>query len=622
MEVIRLLRTQELKPPYGGVLVDLRVYHRRAQELHGAARDLSSLDLTARQIADLELFATGAFSPLTGFLGRADYERVCTDMRLSDGRLWPMPLVLDVTPAMAATLTSGQRVALRDGEGTMLAVLTIAEIWERELEYEAECIYSTCAAAHPEVRELQGAARTVCLAGKLEVTELPVHHDFAGLRATPAALRRELLRQGERRLIGYPVERLLHRAHVEFTQRMARLHNAPLLIQGLIGRRYLNQADHYPLVRAWRAALTQYPASTARLNLIELSSRLCGPRAALWQAIVSRNYGCTHYIGEHDCAGFGAAADGAPRYGEFQSLEALRQHAPEIGLEIIPWRELVYEEDHPEHFIAGRPISHYVHAPSDPDPAAPGPEHRDVEIARWFSYAAVLHEWQKSYRLRSAQGLTIFFTGLSGAGKSTIAQLLHARLMETGERPATLLDGDIVRKHLSAGLGFSREHRDMNVLRLGYVASLIVRHGGISLCAPIAPYAATRAQVRALIAPHGGFIEVYVATSLNVCEARDRKGLYARARAGLIKEFTGVSDPYEPPTAAEIVIDTAEFTAEEAVEQILAYLVREGYLVETPERESAEVDGEPADAGRRDLNPRLWPTSPATVDYRHSRQGD
>lgn len=616
MDVTRLLRSgTELKPPYGGTLVNLVASDVRAHELKAASRDFPSVDLTPRQICDIEMLATGAFSPLRGFMGRIDYESVCERQRLASGRLWPIPVVFDVSPATAAGLAGDRPIALRDAEGTMLAVLHPGEIWERDPVREARCVYGTDDPARPEIRDLVETDRRTCIGGTLEVLELPVHQDFAANRSTPAQLRAEFERQGVSRVLGYAVHRLLHRAHVEFGRRAAEGLSAHLLLLGAVGRSGPHDPVHYPLVRGWRAALPHYAPSPVRLVLSELAVRSAGERAALLQAIVSRNFGCSHVIVEHD---HDVSGYENPRYGSFQSLGAVTYHAAELGLEIVGMRELIYEEDHPEHFLAGRPLPDHVSAPGLAEVHMDGPNSRAVEMVRWFSYPEVIQEWQRSYRLRSAQGVTIFFTGLSGAGKSTVAQLLHARLMESGQRLVTLLDGDVVRKNLSAGLGFSREHRDLNVLRLGFVSSLIVRHGGIAICAPIAPYAGTRAQVRAMIQPLGGFVEVHMATSLAVCEARDRKGLYARARAGLIKEFTGISDPYEPPTDPELVIDTAVCAAEEAVERIIGWLEGQGYLSREPAASGASAA---AKSEERELDrvALLGPTGQAAV--RESRHG-
>jgi sulfate adenylyltransferase len=574
----RLGLARDLNPPYGGALVNLQVGVARLAELKAAARELVTLDLAPRQLSDLEMLATGAFSPLTSFMGQADYEAVCARMRLADGRFWPIPVTLDVPLKFAESLSPDQAIALRDAEGTLIAVFTVTEIWHPDKGAEAQCLYGTRSIAHPAVNHLLNVVGEVYLSGRLEVVELPLHHDFVPLRQTPSAIREQLQGQSAVRVVGYQPRHLMHRAHVEFTKRTAYLKDAVMLIQAVVGRRGLSEPDHFPRVRALRAALDHYSTPTARFNLMELSPRYAGPRAAPWHAIIHKNFGCSHFIVEHDYDDQGEGATGEPLYGQYRALESVQWHAHEIGIEAVPFRNLVHEEDQPERLLSpGGPRRRMKQADR------PASAQQASEIAHWFSYTAVLEEWQKTQR----QGFTLFFTGLSGAGKSTLAQILYARLKEFEARPVTLIDGDVVRKHISFGLGFSREHRDMNVLRQGYVAGLITRHGGIALCAPIAPYANTRAHVRTLIEEHGDFIEIYVATPLNVCETRDRKGLYARARAGLIKNFTGVSDPYETPVNPEVVIDTSLQSASEAADKILAYLAAQGHLT-TPARTAAE----------------------------------
>ena len=593
----RLGTGNELNQPYGGTLVNLLVSADRSAELKVASRDLVSLDLTSRQLSDLEMLATGAFTPLTSFMGREDYEAVCARMRMADGRFWPITVTLDVTRKFAESLSSDHAIALRDAEGTLMAVLTVTEVWQPDKGAEAQCLYGTRSVTHAAASHLLNVVGDAYITGKLEVVELPVHHDFALLRQTPATVRDLLRRQGANRVVGYQPRHLMHRTHVGFTKSTAYLNDATLLIQAAVGRGGMSQPDHYPRVRALCAVLEHYSTRAAHLNLIELSPRHGGPRAALWHAILSKNFGCSHFIVEHDYDDQGEGATGEPLYGKYRALESVQWHAREIGIEVVPFRNLVQEEDQPELFLSGGRIGR--RAKQTPRLASD----QTSEMAHWFSYPTVLEEWRKTLR----QGFTLFFTGLSGAGKSTLAQVVYARLKESEARPVTLLDGDVVRKHLSSELGFSREHRDTNVLRQGYVASLITSHGGIAVCAPIAPYAHTRTQVRAMIEEHGDFIEIHVATPLEVCESRDRKGLYARARAGQIKNFTGVSDPYESPAKPEIVIDTTLQSANEAADKIVAYLVTGGYLARP-----APKAGTNSDKVKRDPA-TLWTQSSGTV---------
>ena len=593
----RLGTGRELNSPYGGALVNLMVSADRSAELKAASRDLVSFDLTPRQLSDLEMLATGAFSPLTSFMGRADYEAVCARMRTADGRFWPIPVMLDVPQKFAESLSPDQAIALRDAEGTLMAVLNVTEIWQPDKGAEAQCLYGTRSVTHAAASHLLNVVGEVYITGKLEVVELPVHHDFAPLRHAPATVREMLHRQGANRVVGYQPRHLMHRTHVGFTKSTAYLNDATLLILTAVGSGGMGQTDHYSRVRALRSVLEHYSTRAAHLNLVELSPRYSGPRAALWHAILHKNFGCSHFIVEHDYDDQGEGATGEPLYGKYRALESVQWHAREIGIEVVPFRNLVEEEDQPERFLSGGRVGRRV---KETPRLTSG---QTSEIAHWFSYPTVLEEWRKTLR----HGFTLFFTGLSGAGKSTLAQVVYARLKESEARPVTLLDGDVVRKHLSSELGFSREHRDTNVLRQGYVASLITSHGGIALCAPIAPYAHTRTRVRAMVEEHGDFIEIHVATPLEVCESRDRKGLYARARAGLIKNFTGVSDPYESPVNPEIVIDTTLQSANEAADKIVAYLVSGGYLVRPAPKAGANVD-----KARRDPA-TLWTQSSGDV---------
>ena len=566
----RLSSVAQFVSPYGGTLKDLQADPKRTAELKAAARDFASLDLSPRQLCDLELLANGVFSPLSGFMNRRDYEQVCQDMRLADGALWPVPITLDVSSKFASSLAPGQMLALRDFEGTMIAALNVSEIWEPNKKVEAEALYGTSQPTHPEVDYLLHKTGEVYVSGTLEVVELPTHHDFSSLRGSPKSLRTEFLKSSARRVVGFQTHKLMHRAHVEFARRAAQAHEAELLINGVVGRRNITDTGHFAIVRAWRAVMDRFEGIGARLNLLELAPRMCGARAPLWHAIINRNHGCTHFVVEHDYASLGEAASGEPLYGQYQAAEFVMRHEPELGIKIIPFRDLIHEEDRPDQLFTGRTPGNRRISATETGVAEQGS--RIIDAVKWFSYESVLDELHKTCPPPDRQGFTVFFTGLSGSGKSTIAQILHAKLLEFGDRPVTMLDGDIVRKHLSSELGFSREHRDINIRRLGYVSSLITQNRGISICAPIAPYAQTRAQVRAMIEPYGGFIEVYVATPLEVCESRDRKGLYARARAGLIKEFTGISDPYEAPIAPEVLIDTTQCTAYQAADQIIGYL--------------------------------------------------
>jgi sulfate adenylyltransferase len=565
-----------LNAPHGGTLVNLMVDAARAAELQAASRTWPSWDLTPRQICDLELLLNGGFSPLTGFMGRSDYEAVCANMRLADGTLWPMPITLDVTEEFAKTLQPGSSVALRDAEGVMLAVLQVSDIWVPDRTAEVQQVFGTTNREHPGVAGILDRSHPWLIGGKLEGLHLPIHYDYKDLRLTPAQLRDEFARNGWTQVVAFQTRNPMHRAHQELTLRAAREGSAKLLVHPVVGMTKPGDVDHYTRVRCYQALMTSYPANTAALALLPLAMRMGGPREAVWHAIIRKNYGCTHFIVGRDHAGPGKDSTGKPFYGPYDAQELLRKHEQELDMKMVPFRQMVYVADLDQYF------------PEDEVPKGAkvmdlsGTEQRRLlqtgaEIPSWFTFPAVVKELRATHPPRSQQGFTVFFTGLSGSGKSTIANALLVKMLEKGGRPVTLLDGDLVRKHLSSELGFSKEHRDINIRRIGYVASEITKNGGLAICAPIAPYDAIRKEVRQMIEPLGGFILVHVATSLDECEKRDRKGLYAKARAGILKQFTGISDPYEEPKDASLVLET-KGTPEEAADEVLAFLRKEGYL--------------------------------------------
>ena len=568
---------RHLIAPHGGALVDLVVDPGRADVLRAQSADWPSWDLTPRQLCDLELLLNGGFSPLRGFMGRTDYDSVRDRMRLVDGTLWPMPVTLDVPEDLAKRLEPGSMVALRDPEGVMLAALNVTETWQPDLKCEAEAVFGTLDETHPSVNHLLNGTHPWYVGGTLEGIQLPVHYDYRDIRHTPAELRAAFNKMGWRRVVAFQTRNPLHRAHLELTLRAAREVEASLLVHPVVGMTRPGDVDHYTRVRCYQAIMPSYPGGTAMLSLLPLAMRMGGPREAVWHAIIRKNHGVTHFIVGRDHAGPGSDVSGKPFYGPYDAQDLLKQHESELGVSLVTFRQMVYVEDRDEYM------------PDDEVPegarvlSISGTEQRrrlneGRELPAWFTPPAVAIELRRSYPARAKQGFTVFFTGLSGAGKSTIANVLLVKLLELGGRPVTLLDGDVVRKHLSSELGFSRDHRDINIRRIGYVASEITKNGGIALCAPIAPYQATRREVRKMIEPTGGFVLVHVATSLDVCESRDRKGLYAKARAGVLKEFTGVSDPYEVPSDAEVVIDTDGVTPEEAAQQVILHLEHEGYI--------------------------------------------
>jgi sulfate adenylyltransferase len=566
-----------LVTPYGGVLADVVVDDERASELRKASTYWPSWDLTPRHLCDLELLLSGAFSPLRGFLGSADVASVSADMRLSDGTLWPIPVTLDVPDELAKQVGPGASVALRDPEGVMLAALHVDEVYRPDLRAEAQGVFGTTDTAHPGVAHLLERTHPNYLAGTIEGIQLPAHHDYADLRRTPAELRAEFHRLGWRRVVAFQTRNPLHRAHVELTLRAAKEVEANLLIHPVVGMTKPGDVDHYTRVRCYQAIMGGYPHNSALLSLLPLAMRMGGPREAVFHAIIRRNHGVTHLIVGRDHAGPGKDSRGQPFYGPYDAQDLVRQHEAELGVTMVPFRQMVYVE-HLDTYLPEDEVPEGTRTLSISGTEQRRRLNEGRDLPEWFTPPAVATELRRSYPPRARQGFTVFFTGLSGSGKSTIANVLLVKLLEMGGRPVTLLDGDIVRKHLSSELGFSKEHRDINIRRIGFVASEITKNGGIAICAPIAPYDATRKDVRAMVEPGGGFLLIHVATSLEVCEARDRKGLYAKARAGELKEFTGISDPYEVPEDADVAIDTTDLTPEEAAQQIILHLESEGYI--------------------------------------------
>ncbi len=563
--------------PHGGQLKELLVHPDRAAELREASRDWPSWNLTDHQIRDLELLMNGGFSPLTGFLNRGDYETVRDEMRLADGTLWPIPVTLDVTRQVGEGIEKDRLLALRDLEGVLLAVLKVGDIWEPDLEEEAEKVLGSTDTAHPGVDYLLNHSGPVYVGGTIEGVQMPIHYDFRELRHTPRSLREEFARLGWRRVVGFHSRSPMHRAQVELTQRAAKEAGANVLIHPVVRMTQSGDLDHYTRVRCYEAILPRYPQFTAKLSLLDMAQRLAGPREAVWHAIIRKNFGCTHFIVGQDHAGPGSDPAGNGFYGLYEAQEMAKSFEKELGVQILPIRMLVYVRERDEHLpIDEIPEGVTTWSISQDELRARLDDGR--EIPEWFTFPEVTSELRRRYPPRSRKGFTVFFTGLSGSGKSTIANVLRTKLLQAGDRSVTLLDGDIVRRNLSSELGFSKEHRDLNIQRIGFVASEITKGGGIALCAPIAPYARTRKQNRDLITQYGGYVLVHVATPIEVCEARDRKGLYARARAGIIKEFTGVSDPYETPDDADVVIDTTDITPEEAAQQVYLFLEKEGYI--------------------------------------------
>ena len=560
-------------------ITELYVSHESAQKLKVEAGNLTSHDLTPRQICDLEFLMNGGFNPLKGFHSEADYNSVVENMRTADGALWPIPITLDVKSAFADKIEIGQDIALRDQEGVILATMTVTDKWVPNKAREAEMVFGADDSAHPAVNYLHNQAGDVYLGGPVTGIQQPVHYDFRGRRDTPNELRAYFRKMGWRKVVAFQTRNPLHRAHQELTFRAAKEAQANLLIHPVVGLTKPGDVDHFTRVRCYEAVLDQYPASTTAMSLLNLAMRMAGPREAVWHGLIRKNHGCTHLIVGRDHAGPGNNSKGEDFYGPYDAQDLFREHQEEMGIEMVDFKHMVW--------VSERSQYEAMDEIKDKDEVTilniSGTELRrrlaeGLEIPEWFSFPQVVEELRRTRPARSKQGFTVFLTGFSGSGKSTIANALMVKLMEMGGRPVTLLDGDIVRKNLSSELGFSKEHRDLNIRRIGYVASEITKNGGIAICAPIAPYATTRRAVREEIEEFGAFIEVHVATSIEECERRDRKGLYKLAREGKIKEFTGISDPYDVPVNPEMVMETENVEVDNCAHQIILKLESMGLI--------------------------------------------
>jgi len=558
--------------PHGNTLVTFHLSKGDLQEYSELSNTISSLTLTLKQQCDLEMISNGAFSPLLTFNNQKDYEEVLLNNKLLNGAIWPIPIVLDVPDNFLKALDKNEHISLRNAEGFLLAILKVKEFWSPNKKDEANSVFKTIDQNHPGVDYLFNHTNSNYISGELVPIQSNKYFDFTHLRKSPQEVR-DLFRSNHwKDVIAFQTRNPMHRAHFELTRLAMEQHNAKLLMHPVVGISKPGDIDHFTRVKCYQHIIKYYPEDSVELSLINLAMRMAGPKEALWHAIIRKNYGCNHIIIGRDHAGPGVDAEGKPYYQPYDAQELISQYQEELEIKMIPFQEMVFaknkktylpldeiKEDEQIERLSGTQFKELLK--------------QRIEIPSWYSFPEVIHELRRRYPKLHNQGLTVFFTGLSGAGKSTLANALMYKLMEMEDRPITLLDGDIVRQHLSSELGFSKEDRDIHVKRIGYVASEITKHGGVAICAPIAPYSNTRRIVRNMIDDVGSFIEIHVSTPLSVCEERDVKGLYKRARAGKILEFTGVSDPYEEPQNPEITIDTSDITVEESSEIILDKLL-------------------------------------------------
>ena len=566
---------ENLIAPHGGRLCNLLAPDPAA--LKKVADGLPSVSLNRRQLCDLELLINGAFSPLRGFMTRAAYTAVLERLRLCDGTVWPIPVVLDVPSPIGEKIAIGQQIALRDAEGFTVAVLTVEDIWRPDKEWEAEKVYGTHSLQHAGVRFLHEQVNDVYIGGQIVGLQVPAHHEFAELWLTPQALRERIAERGWRRVVAFHARGPLHRREYEIAMQAAHRLSAAILLHPAVGPVRPGDSTHITHIRCYRAVMSYFPADSTMLSLLPLAPRMAGSREALWHALIRQNYGCTHLIVDPAHSRPPNTDDANGFYTHLTAQAFIRKFDSVLDIEMIPVVERRYMKRQRRY-----PLEVDGDANETPrhisDTELRARLQRDSTVPPWFSFPEVIDALRKTWPPRAESGIVLFFTGLSGSGKSTLASIVYAKLVEHGGRAVTLLDGDVIR-NLAGELGFSKKDRDLNIRRIGFVANEIAKNRGVAICAPIAPYAATRQAVRELVESHGAFIEIYVSTPLAVCEARDRKGLYAKARQGLVANFTGVSDPYEAPARPEIQIDTAVVSPVDAANKIFGYLVDEGYLV-------------------------------------------
>ncbi|HEX6288314.1 MAG TPA: bifunctional sulfate adenylyltransferase/adenylylsulfate kinase [Herpetosiphonaceae bacterium] len=562
--------------PYGGTLVDLLVPSDQLAEIKAYANQLESIQISERSACDLELLATGAFSPLDRFMGQADYQSVLDNMRLANGAIFPIPITLPVDENHH--LRIGQDVALRDSKQNLLAVMTIEEIYAWDRDETAEKVFGTLDVRHPLVAEMHRWG-PLHVSGRIQVLALPQRYDFQDLRQTPAQVRARLEADGHTNVVAFQTRNPLHRVHEELTKRAVQQVDGTLLLHPVVGMTKPGDVDHYTRVRTYKAlARNYYDQGRIVLALTPLAMRMAGPREAVWHALIRRNYGARYLIVGRDHASPGKDSQGRPFYGPYDAQVVVQQYSAELGVTMLPSQELVYLPDEDRY-------EEVTNIPSDTRTASiSGTQVREEYLNRgkplpaWFTRPEVATILSEVHPPRHRQGVCLWFTGLSGAGKSTTADILTVLLLERG-RQVTVLDGDVVRTHLSKGLGFNRDDRDTNVRRIGFVAAEIARHGGIAICAAVSPYRAARNDVRQMVGSDQ-FVEIFVDTPLEVCEERDTKGMYAKARRGEIKEFTGIDDPYEPPLQPEIVLETVRCTPEQNARDVLQYLIDQGFVQE------------------------------------------
>lgn len=538
---------------------------------------LKSWTLTDRQLCDCELILDNSFYPLMGFMKKEDYSSVLEKMYLQNGLFFPLPITLDVDQKFAEKICLKEKILLIQKEGFPIAKMLIESIWKPDFEYEAEKIYKSKNLNHPGVNYLLNNIKRVYLGGRLEKVKLPVHYDYKQYRLSPFEIKNQILSRGWKRIIAFQTRNPMHRAHYEITKKAMQNISGNLLLHPVIGQTKPGDVNYATRVKCYEHIFKKYPKRSAILALLPLAMRMAGPKEALFHALIRKNYGCTHIIIGRDHAGPSNPKTGESFYGPYDAQDLVEKYEDEIKIKMIPFQNMVY-------LPKRKKYEFFDKVKNEPFKAISGTKLRSLiddggKIPKWYSFPEIIQELQKANPPIHKRGFTVFFTGLSGSGKSTLANGLLIKLMSNNDKPVTLLDGDIVRTHLSSELGFSKEHRSINVKRIGFVASEITKNRGIAICAPIAPYRQDRDFNKALISKFGGYIEVYVNTPIEKCESRDVKGFYKLARKGKIKDFTGVSDPYEIPSSPDIIVNSdGSLSSDELVEKIYNLIVLKGFI--------------------------------------------
>ena len=539
--------------------------------------------IEGRLLCDLELLLNGAFNPLTGFMKEKDYNSVVENYRLANGEVWPIPIVYTINDDEIDKYSSHKTIILKDKTNLPLAHFHIEEIYKPDIEKECKGVYGTNDDNHPYVKILQSRPNVHYIGGRVEKINLPSHFDFNSLRLTPDKVKKMKEERGIKNLVGFQTRNPMHKCHfelVKYALKQVGEPNTAALVHPVVGITQECDIDYYSRVKCYKKIMKHFDENEGILSLLTLSMRMGGPREALFHALIRKNYGCTHFIVGRDHAGPSyKTKEGKKFYGDYDAHELLGRLKDEIGIDVIVAKAIMYVKELGEYrcedeLKGGETCMHIS-----------GTEQRRLlrageDIPEWFSFKEVVSELKQVYKPNIKKGFCIYLVGLSGSGKSLLASTLNEALNEKlSGRVVSILDGDVIRQNISKGLGFSKNDRSTNVRRIGYVASEIVKHGGVCIAANIAPYDNDRLVNRQLIEESGGYFEIHVDTSLNKCEERDIKGLYKKAREGVIKEFTGISDPFEKPSRADLTLDNSNIEQiSKNVNKILDLIKKEGYL--------------------------------------------